>query len=349
MVDAYSLAGVDIQAGNQAVKKMSTAVKSTYNDQVLAGVGGFASLFKFPEGYSKPVLVSGTDGVGSKLLLAQAANEHQSIGQDLVAMVVNDLLAQGAKPLFMLDYIGIDKVSSDKVAEIVSGIAKACRQSKMALIGGETAELPDMYFKDEYDLAAFAVGVVEEDKILNGNRLQFGDTLLGIASNGLHSNGYSLIRNLLLTRAKKTWSQLDDSLQNELLRPTRIYAASLIPLLNNNKIHALSHITGGGLLENVPRMLSNQTAVEINWGSWPILEIFQRLQETGKLSNHEMLETFNLGIGMVAAVSADESAEIMNQLKKSGEKVYQIGKVVSRAKSQQIINFIGNEPWKEKA
>ncbi|MFT8324685.1 phosphoribosylformylglycinamidine cyclo-ligase [Oenococcus sicerae] len=345
MADAYTKAGVDITAGDQAVQKMSNAVKSTYTDGVLAGIGGFASIFQLPQGYQEPVLIAGSDGVGSKLLLAQAADQHKTIGQDLVAMIVNDILAQGAKPLFMLDYMGIDKVAPDKVAQIVSGIAMASRASKMALIGGETAELPDMYRKDEYDLAGFAVGIAEKNQILDGSRVKTGDVLLGLASSGLHSNGFSLVRKLLLTDAHKTWQDLDGDLQKELLTATRIYVRSLLPLLPTGQIHGLAHITGGGLLENLPRMFNKQLAAVINWQSWPIPAIFQRLQQTGQLSKQDMLRTFNLGIGMLAAVSPDQAQAVKAQLQKSGERVYIVGQIIDRSNDGPAVDFHGEAPW----
>ncbi|MFT9267739.1 phosphoribosylformylglycinamidine cyclo-ligase [Oenococcus sp.] len=347
--DAYAKSGVDIKAGEDAVAKISDSVKSTYTDGVLDGIGSFGSFFQLPAGYKNPVLVSGTDGVGSKLLLAQAADQHGSIGQDLVAMVANDILVQGAKPLFMLDYLAIDHVESDKVAKIVAGIADGARQAGMALIGGEMAELADMYPKNEYDLAGFAVGVVDKTAILDGSRSAKGDVLLGLASNGLHSNGFSLVRQLLMKNPDLSWAQLDPNLQTELLKPTRIYVKALLPLMQAHRIHAAAHITGGGMLENLPRMLNNNVTAEIHWGTWPIPAIFKRLQTAGQLSDTEMLRTFNLGIGLVVTVAPDQAAAASESLKAAGEQVYPIGHLIKRAASDQALTFVGQPDWSQES
>lgn len=328
MQDAYATAGVDIAAGNKAVELMQGAVNATQNANVLAGLGGFGSLFKLPTGYQQPVLISGADGVGSKLLLAIAANQHATIGQDLVAMVANDILAQGAKPLFMLDYMGINTVEPAKVAEIVTGIAQACQAAQMALIGGETAELPDLYAKNHYDLAGFAVGIADQAKLLNPDNVQAGDVILGLASSGLHSNGYSLVRKLLLTDQAKQWADLRMTDQATLLTPTKLYIQAVLPLIEQGLIVAAAHITGGGLLENLPRALGANLGAQLDSQSWQIPAIFKRLGQLGGLSTTEMLRTFNLGIGFTLIVRPTDVANVMAHLSAHGETVSVLGQVV---------------------
>ncbi|MCM0598176.1 phosphoribosylformylglycinamidine cyclo-ligase [Periweissella fabalis] len=328
MQDAYATAGVDIAAGNKAVELMQGAVNATQNANVLAGLGGFGSLFKLPTGYQQPVLISGADGVGSKLLLAIAANQHATIGQDLVAMVANDILAQGAKPLFMLDYMGINTVEPAKVAEIVTGIAQACQAAQMALIGGETAELPDLYAKNHYDLAGFAVGIADQAKLLNPDNVQAGDVILGLASSGLHSNGYSLVRKLLLTDQAKQWADLSMPDQATLLTPTKLYIQTVLPLIEQGLVVAAAHITGGGLLENLPRALGANLGAQLDSQSWQIPAIFKRLGQLGDLSTTEMLRTFNLGIGFTLIVRPADVAAVMAHLSTHGETVSVLGQVV---------------------
>lgn len=343
MQDAYAAAGVDIAAGNQAVELMQDAVNATQNENVLAGLGGFGSLFKLPTGYTQPVLISGADGVGSKLLLAIAANRHATIGQDLVAMVANDILAQGAKPLFMLDYMGINTVEPAKVAEIVTGIAQACQQAQMALIGGETAELPDLYAQNHYDLAGFAVGVADQEKLLNPENVQEGDVVLGLASSGLHSNGYSLVRKLLLTDQNKTWDDLSNDQQTTLLTPTKLYIKAVLPLIEQGLVVSAAHITGGGLLENLPRALGAHLGAHLDSQSWQIPAIFKQLGQLGELSTIEMLRTFNLGIGFTLVVRPDDVANVSQQLVESGEQVTVLGQVVAddthQVKIQGALNY----------
>lgn len=329
MQDAYAAAGVDIAAGNKAVELMQDAVNATQNENVLAGLGGFGSLFKLPTGYQKPVLISGADGVGSKLLLAIAANQHATIGQDLVAMVANDILAQGAKPLFMLDYMGINSVNPTKVTEIVTGIAMACQLAQMALIGGETAELPDLYANNHYDLAGFAVGVADEDKLLNPANVQAGDVVLGLAASGLHSNGYSLVRKLMLTDQDKTWDELTATEQEILLTPTKLYINSVLPLIEKDLVVAAAHITGGGLLENLPRAFGEQLSAQLDATQWEIPAIFKQLANLGNLSETEMLRTFNLGIGFTLIVRPEKAALIREMLADQGEMVIKLGELVA--------------------
>lgn len=328
MQDAYATAGVDIAAGNKAVELMQGAVNATQNANVLAGLGGFGSLFKLPTGYQQPVLISGADGVGSKLLLAIAANQHATIGQDLVAMVANDILAQGAKPLFMLDYMGINTVEPAKVAEIVTGIAQACQAAQMALIGGETAELPDLYAKNHYDLAGFAVGIADQAKLLNPDNVQAGDVILGLASSGLHSNGYSLVRKLLLTDQAKQWADLSMTDQATLLTPTKLYIQTVLPLIEQGLVVAAAHITGGGLLENLPRALGANLGAQLDSQSWQIPVIFKRLGQLGGLSTTEMLRTFNLGIGFTLIVRPADVVAVMAHLSTHGETISVLGQVV---------------------
>lgn len=329
MQDAYATAGVDIAAGNKAVELMQDAVSDTQNENVLAGLGGFGSLFKISGSYKNPILISGADGVGSKLLLAIAANQHATIGQDLVAMVANDILAQGAKPLFMLDYMGINRVEPVKVAEIVGGVANACQMANMALIGGETAELPDLYAKQHYDLAGFAVGIAEQDKLLNPANVLPGDVVLGLTSSGLHSNGYSLVRKLMLTDQNKHWEDLTVNEQMDLLTPTKLYVASVLPLIEQGMVVAAAHITGGGLLENLPRSFGAKLSANLDANQWEIPRIFKQLADLGRLSTHEMLLTFNLGIGFTLIVRPEQMATVCDILTNQGETVVTLGEIVT--------------------
>lgn len=337
MQDAYATAGVNIDAGNKAVELMKDALTSTKNSNVLEELGGFGSLFKLSGNYKKPVLVCGSDGVGSKLLIAIEANKHDTIGQDLVAMVANDILAQGAKPLFMLDYMGINKVKPNQVAQIVKGIAAACKLSNMALIGGETAELPDLYAKDHYDLAGFALGVVEEEKMLKGKNVQVGDVVLGLTSSGLHSNGFSLVRKLIFDNQNKKWNDLTKTQQDILLTPTKLYANLVLPLIEQHLVVSAAHITGGGLVENIPRALGDNLGVEISFDNWEIPTVFKDLGILGKLSKQEMLRTFNLGIGFVLIVKAKNVNTIKEILAKQQENVFELGNVVADEKKRVVV------------
>ena len=325
----YKDAGVDIDAGNALVDRIKPAVKRTTRPEVLGGLGGFGGLFEVPEGYKKPVLVSGTDGVGTKLRLAIDTGKVDGVGIDLVAMCVNDILVTGAEPLYFLDYYATGKLEVDTAARVIAGIAKGCEDSGCALIGGETAEMPGMYEGDDFDLAGFSVGIVEKDDIIDGSKVKAGNVLLGLASSGPHSNGYSLIRKLLEVSGASLDDALGDStLGDALLAPTRLYVKTLLPFLRAGKINAMAHITGGGLTENIPRVLPDNCIAEIDPNSWERTPVFQWLQEQGNISDEEMLKTFNSGIGMVIAVDADQAEALSAELAAAGETVSTIGKIV---------------------
>lgn len=329
----YAEAGVDIEAGNKAVQLMRGAVRSTYRPEVLAEIGGFGGFFALDKDrYREPVLVAGTDGVGTKLRVAMLMDCHHTIGIDAVAMCVNDILAQGAEPLFFLDYLAVGKLFPEKVAAIVEGVAEGCRRARCALIGGETAEMPGFYGPDEYDLAGFAVGVVERGKIVDGRGIVPGDRLIGLPSSGLHSNGYSLARKVLLDMAGFSAStfreELGRTIGEEMLEPTVIYVHAVLPLLNKFQIKGLAHITGGGITENVPRVLPEGTGARIRLGSWPVPPVFDLIRQTGGVAEQEMLRTFNMGIGLVAAVAAEQAEAVMADLSARGEKSYFVGEVV---------------------
>ncbi len=329
---SYKDAGVDIKAGEAAVKKIGQDVKATFGPEVLTGLGGFGGLFAPNlDGIREPVLVSGTDGVGTKLKLAFMMDQHDSVGIDLVAMCVNDILAQGAKPLFFLDYLATGNLDPDKVATIVKGIAEGCKQSDAALIGGETAEMPDFYDDGEYDLAGFVVGIVDRDKVITGEKIQEGDKIIGLASNGVHSNGYSLVRKVFFDLAQM---QLEDrveelgmSLGEELLKPTKVYVKSVLKLLEEYQINGIAHITGGGLIENIPRILPEGTNAIIDQKSWEVPAVFNLMRELGEIAEEEMYRTFNMGIGMTLVVAAEEAEGIVAKAKELGENAYIIGKI----------------------
>jgi phosphoribosylformylglycinamidine cyclo-ligase len=318
---SYRDAGVDIDAGDALVEAIKPFARRTMRPEVLAGIGGFGALCAIPKKYRQPVLVSGTDGVGTKLKLAFALNRHDTVGIDLVAMSVNDVLVQGAEPLFFLDYFACGKLDNKVAAEVVKGIARGCELAGCALIGGETAEMPGMYPEGEYDLAGFCVGVVEKKKILSGRSIKPGDVLLGLASSGAHSNGYSLIRKIV-ERARPEASVLD-----ALMEPTRIYVKPVLELLEDGLIKGMAHITGGGLVGNVPRMLPKGTKAVIHARSWPRAEVFRWLQAHGGVAEAEMHRVFNCGIGLVLAVSARNAPRAILQLSALGETVYRIGSV----------------------
>ena len=341
--NAYQQAGVDIKAGEKAVELMKDAVSDTYTDNVLDGLGGFGAAFALGSDYKNPVLVSGADGVGTKLLLAIAANKHDTIGQDLVAMVANDILAQGAKPAFMLDYLAVDKMRPEVVATIVTGIAKAAKASGMALIGGESAELPGLYAPNHYDLAAFAVGVTERDQLLAPKNVKSGDVLIGLPSSGIHSNGYSLVRHVLGIQTDTDFNHLAAETQETLMTPTTLYVKSVWPLVAQGIIQSMAHITGGGLIENLPRAYTSELSAQINWGSWPVLPIFNTLQKAGSLSVEDMLLTFNNGLGMVLIVKSEASKQVMSQLSQANQPAYLIGEMIARQESGVV--FQGVAPW----
>ncbi|GAB4230861.1 MAG: phosphoribosylformylglycinamidine cyclo-ligase [Stanieria sp.] len=329
----YKDAGVDIEAGRTFVEQIRQDVQSTYRPEVIGGLGGFGGYFQLPVGYREPVLVSGTDGVGTKLKIAQEVNHHTSVGIDLVAMCVNDILTSGAEPLFFLDYLATGKLNPQQLAEVVQGIAEGCRISGCALLGGETAEMPGFYQLGEYDLAGFCVGVVEKSKLLNGSQVQIGDVAIGLASSGVHSNGFSLVRKIIETNKLK-WSDspaqlAPHSLGEVLLTPTRIYVQPVLAALQSGiDIHGMAHITGGGLPENLPRCLNINQAIAINLASWEIPPIFQWLAEAGNVSQAAMLDTFNLGIGFVIIVPPQQAQSALDWFIGQGIDSYQIGQVV---------------------
>ncbi len=337
---SYKNAGVDIDAGDALVERIKPLAKKTMREGVLAGIGGFGALFEVPKRYKEPVLVSGTDGVGTKLKLAFEWNMHSTVGIDLVAMSVNDVLVQGAEPLFFLDYFACGKLDVDTAAAVIGGIAKGCELSGCALIGGETAEMPGMYPAGEYDLAGFCVGAVEKSKILNGaNTVVAGDVVLGLASSGVHSNGFSLVRKCIERAGSATPSTLDDKpFKEALMEPTRLYVKNVLAALKDHPnspqapgIKALAHITGGGLLENIPRVLPDALAAHLRKGSWPQTELFAWLQKTAGIDDIEMNRTFNNGIGMVVVVDAATASACMQTLRALGETVYEIGVIAQRA------------------
>lgn len=323
---SYKDAGVDIVAGDALVERIKPLAKKTMRDGVLAGIGGFGALFEVPKRYKEPVLVSGTDGVGTKLRLAFEWNMHDTVGIDLVAMSVNDVLVQGAEPLFFLDYFACGKLDIDTAAAVVGGIARGCELSGCALIGGETAEMPGMYPAGEYDLAGFAVGAVEKSKILTGKDVAVGDVVLGLASSGAHSNGFSLVRKCIERAASDLPATLDGKpFKDALMEPTRLYVKTVLAALAVHPIKALAHITGGGLLENIPRVLPDGLAAQLKKGSWPQTELFAWLQNTAGIDDMEMNRTFNNGIGMCVVIDASHAPALAQMLREAGETVYEIG------------------------
>jgi phosphoribosylformylglycinamidine cyclo-ligase len=331
-LDAYARAGVNIDAGNEAVRLIKRHVHSARTSQVLADVGSFGGLFALPAGYRQPVLVASTDGVGTKLLIAARMQRFDTVGQDLVNHCVNDILVQGAKALFFLDYVATGNLQPSMIAEIVRGLATACRENGCALLGGETAEMPGLYRANDFDLAGTIVGLVEKKKIVDGSRIRPGDIILGLASTGLHTNGYSLARHIIF---KKQRIRLDHyvpefrrTMGEELLQVHRSYARVVFPLLAHGWIRGLAHITGGGLVENIPRILPPNCQAEIQPGSWPILPIFNFLQKVGKVSEETFYRTFNTGIGMVIVVRSHQVGDVQRVMAKAGEKIYTIGRIV---------------------
>lgn len=332
MANAYKQAGVDIEAGYEAVSRMKKHVAKTVRPEVMGGLGSFGGMFDLSKvNVKEPVLVSGTDGVGTKLMLAFMMDKHDTIGIDAVAMCVNDIVVQGAEPLYFLDYIACGKAQPEKIEQIVKGIADGCEQAGCALIGGETAEMPGMYSEDEYDLAGFSVGVADKSKLVTGASIKPGDVLIGLSSSGIHSNGYSLVRKVLLEDGgldlHKTYGKIGRTLGEELLQPTKIYVKSLLKAMEKFEVKGISHITGGGFIENIPRMLPEGVGAEIDYGSWPIPPIFDLLQETGNLNREEMFNIFNMGIGMVLAINEADLHAILQLLEEQGEKAYIIGRI----------------------
>ena len=329
---SYRDAGVDIDAGERLVENIKPLARATTREGVLAGVGGFGALFEIPGHYRQPVLVTGTDGVGTKLKLAAQIGKHDTIGIDLVAMSVNDILVQGAEPLFFLDYFSCGKLDVQVATDVVSGIARGCQLAKCALIGGETAEMPGMYADGEYDLAGFAVGAVEKSEIIDGRAICPGDVVLGLASSGPHSNGYSLIRRIVETNGADLSAPFGSTtLGSTLLEPTRIYVSSVLAAMKQATIKGLAHITGGGLVDNVPRVLPENVVAELRRDTWPWPAVFDWLQRGGNVAPAEMVRVFNCGIGMVVIASADEADRLQGVLTDHGETVYQIGTVRERS------------------
>ena len=343
---SYKDAGVDIDAGDALVERIKPLAKRTMREGVLAGIGGFGALFEVPKRYKEPVLVSGTDGVGTKLRLAFEWAMHDTVGIDLVAMSVNDVLVQGAEPLFFLDYFACGKLDVDTAAAVVGGIARGCELSGCALIGGETAEMPGMYPPGEYDLAGFAVGAVEKSKILTGASIEAGDVVLGLASSGVHSNGFSLVRKCIERAGSGAPATLDGKpFKQALMEPTRLYVKNVLAALaahpastgSAQGIKALAHITGGGLLENIPRVLPEGKAAHLKKGSWPKTELFAWLQSTAGIDDYEMNRTFNNGIGMVVVIAASEATACAATLRALGEMVYEIGVIAARGDGAAVV------------
>jgi phosphoribosylformylglycinamidine cyclo-ligase len=335
---SYKDAGVDIDAGDALVERIKPLAKKTLREGVLAGIGGFGALFEVPKRYKEPVLVSGTDGVGTKLKLAFEWDMHDTVGIDLVAMSVNDVLVQGAEPLFFLDYFACGKLDVDTAAAVVSGIAKGCELAGCALIGGETAEMPGMYPAGEYDLAGFCVGAVEKSSILTGQSVQAGDVVLGLASSGVHSNGFSLVRKCIERASGHLPATLDGRpFKQAVMAPTRIYVKNVLAALRQYPIRALAHITGGGLLDNIPRVLPDGLAAHLVKGSWPQSELFAWLQRTASIGDVEMNRTFNHGIGMVVIVAADAAEGCAASLRAAGEQVHVIGRIAPRGDGDAVV------------
>lgn len=333
--NAYAKAGVDVEAGYQVVDRIKKHAEKTKRLGVLGGLGGFGAAFDLSKlDVKEPVLISGTDGVGTKLMLAIEADKHDTIGVDCVAMCVNDIVAAGAEPLYFLDYIATGRNHPEKLEKVVAGVAQGCLQSGAALIGGETAEMPDMYDTDDYDLAGFAVGIAEKSALIDGcKNVEAGDILLGLPSSGIHSNGYSLVRKIFKDFDKQEiLPELERPLGEELLEPTHIYVQELLPLIKDNMIKGISHITGGGFYENLPRMFSDQLTAEIIEDSWEILPIFKALEKYGQVPHDEMFQIFNMGIGMVLAVAPEKAEEVKQRVK-----CYEIGKITPRVKQAVII------------
>jgi len=339
----YKDAGVDIDAGNHFVDLIKPLVKQTSRPEVLSSIGGFGGLFSLNSSkYQRPTLVAATDGVGTKLKLAFMLDKHDTVGIDLVAMCVNDIIVQGAEPLFFLDYLATAKLTPEQAVEVIKGITEGCKQANCALLGGETAEMPGMYAGGEYDLAGFSVGVVDNDKIIDGSTITTGDQIIGIASTGLHSNGFSLARKIFLETLQLDLASqpndLDKSLGEELLTPTRIYVKSILNLIRDFEIRGIAHITGGGLLENIPRVLPHQCKAIINKSNWEKPAIFEMLRQGGNIPEDEMYRTFNYGIGMVLIVSKDEAEDVIGRLAGLEEQAYLIGEIVqAEAPSVELV------------
>ncbi len=336
---SYKNAGVDIDAGNALVDRIKGVVKQTRRPEVMGGLGGFGALCALPQKYREPILVSGTDGVGTKLRLAMDLKRHDTIGIDLVAMCVNDLVVQGAEPLFFLDYFATGKLDVDTAASVITGIAEGCKQSGCALVGGETAEMPGMYHGEDYDVAGFCVGVVEKSEIIDGSKVQSGDALIALGASGPHSNGYSLVRKILeVSNTDPTTTDLEgQTLADHLLAPTKIYVKSVLELIEKIDVHAIAHLTGGGFWENIPRVLPEGMQAVIDESSWQWPAVFTWLQQTGNVSRHEMYRTFNCGVGMVIALPEELVESAIALLTAAGEKAWKIGKLTASSDEQQVV------------
>jgi phosphoribosylformylglycinamidine cyclo-ligase len=342
----YAEAGVDIEAGKELVELLKPIVQKTFKSGVITNIGGFAGLFSLNlQGIKNPVLASSTDGVGTKLKIAVLADKHDTVGIDLVGMCVNDIMVLGASPLFLLDYLSMGKLDVTKAKEIIKGIAVGCQEAQCSLIGGETAEMPGMYDEHEYDLAGFVVGIADDAELLDGSEIAVGHQLIGIGSSGLHSNGYSLVRKIFFEGLKMS---VDDyvedfgrTLGEELLEPTRIYSRAISNLRRDFRLYGISHITGGGLIDNIPRMLPKPCKAVINRSSWAPQPIFSYLQKSGKISEHEMMKTFNNGLGLVIVVSEEDTSEVLLRLKAMGETPHHIGTVESNDEGAEAVQFTG--------
>jgi phosphoribosylformylglycinamidine cyclo-ligase len=337
---SYKDAGVDIDAGDALVERIKSVAKKTTRPEVMGGLGGFGALCEIPAGYRQPVLVSGTDGVGTKLKLALDLNKHESIGIDLVAMCVNDLVVCGAEPLFFLDYYATGHLNIDTAATVVTGIGEGCLQAGCALVGGETAEMPGMYHGEDYDLAGFCTGVVEKSEIIDGTKVKAGDILIGVASSGVHSNGYSLVRKIIEVSQADLASTLDGKvLADVLMTPTRIYVKSLLALIKSMPVHAMAHITGGGLPGNLPRVLPAGADARVDENSWTWPPVFQWLQEKGGVERFEMYRTFNCGVGMVVVVAAENADAAIAQLNAAGEHAWRMGEIIASTHTEPTVVF----------
>ena len=337
---SYKDAGVDIEAGEQLINRIKPFANETKRKESIGGLGGFGSLFEIPEKFKKPVLVSGTDGVGTKLKLAFDLNKHETIGQDLVAMCVNDILVQGAEPLFFLDYYACGKLDVDTAATIIKGIAAGCLLANCSLVGGETAEMPGMYNHGEYDLAGFCVGAVEKNSIINGSKVKEGNLVLGLTSSGAHSNGYSLIRKIIShSKVDLNKDFYGEKLSDVLMKPTKIYVKSILSLIEKVNVHAMAHITGGGIMENLPRVLPIHLSAKINKNSWELPHLFQWLKDEANLDDTELYKTFNCGIGMAIIVDETDAHEASNLLRELGEEVHTIGRIEQSDKDEHQVEI----------
>lgn len=337
---SYKDAGVDIDAGNQLVERIKSVTKKTHRPEVKGGLGGFGALCSIPNKYKSPLLVSGTDGVGTKLRLAMDLQRHQGIGIDLVAMCVNDLIVQGAEPLFFLDYYATGKLDVDVATEVVTGIGAGCEMSGCALIGGETAEMPGMYHGNDYDVAGFCVGVVEAEDVIDGSNVSAGDAIIALGSSGPHSNGYSLVRKVLEVSGQSADTPFEGStLADHLLEPTRIYVKSILSLLEQQSVHAISHITGGGFWENIPRVLPDDAKAVIDGNSWQRAAIFDWLQENGNITDHEMFRTFNCGVGLIVVLPEQDAQKAIDHLNALGESAWLLGSIESRNADEEQVEI----------